>query len=569
MSKERTGSVLNTLGKKRCMKWLFSHIYQRLPSLVVLAVSNILGSYLGVIFALAMQNVIDSAVAGTMQKLFQACLSLGGIILIRVICNTFSFHLTERLDADFDRDFKKNIIHKILHSEYSEISGYHSGDLVNRMNGDVRNIYTGILIIVSSTTSYMTGLVTSVCVLLNMAPAFTVAIACVSVMIALLTLFIQRHMKELHKRASSANGKVSGFYQEIIEKLLIVQALDVSEEIEKRSDKLLEERWQIQRRRKNIMLTMSIGSNALSYIGGFITLIWCSIKLLNGEISFGELTAMTALVSQLQTPMLMLPTIIPKFIAVFAASERLMEIEEIASQPPETSDEPYTLYGILQGITARRMTFAYDRNPVLNQVTFFIPKGGLTVIVGASGIGKSTLLKLLLGMYKPVSGEFVINTSNGEIPISRATRFLFSYAPQGNLLLSGTLRENLLISRPEASETEIERALYVSAMDEYISVLPDGLDTVLGENATGLSEGQAQRLSLARAVLSDAPILLLDEVTSALDAKTESIVLERISALPDKTCIAVTHRPAALKLANWKLTVTETEIIFSEIEHKS
>ena len=174
---------------------------------------------------------------------------------------------------------------------------------------------------------------------------------------------------------------------------------------------------------------------------------------------------------------------------------------------------------------------------------------------------------MLLGIYKPVSGELIIRTSVGYIPVSRATRSLFSYAPQGNLLLSGTLRDNLLISRPDASEEEIQRALYVSAMDEYIPTLPDGLDTVLGENAAGLSEGQAQRLSLARAILSDAPILLLDEVTSALDARTEAIVLERIHALPNKTCIAVTHRPAALELADWQLTVTNTEIKLSQLKH--
>ena len=558
---------VNKPKKKGCMKWIYSHIRHRIPYLVVLMLSNIIGSYSAVIFSLSMREVIDSASSGTMALLIKSCVILGSIIIVRVVCGTLSLHLLERLNADFDRDFKKSLIHKILHSEFSAISGYHSGDLVNRLNGDVRNTYTGVLTILSSLTSYVTSLVTAVCVLLGLAPMFTVAIVCISIVIALLTLMIQRQMKELHKQGSSANGKVSGFYQEIIEKLLIVQALDVSDEIEKRSDNLLEDRWQIQRRRKNISLTMNVGSNALSFIGGFVTLIWCAVKLLHGEITFGELSAMTALVSQLQTPMLMLPSIIPKFISVFAASERLMEIEDIASQSAPSDDDPMELYAVMQEISAHNLTFAYDRNPIMKEASFSIPKGGLTVIVGASGIGKSTLLKLLLGIYNPVSGELADRTPHGYIPVSRATRALFSYAPQGNLLLSGTLRDNLLISHPNASEEEIKRALYVSAMNEYISSLPDGLDTNLGENGAGLSEGQAQRLSLARAVLSDAPILLLDEVTSALDAKTEATVLERICALPDKTCIAVTHRPAALELADYKLTVTEKSITLSELKH--
>ena len=558
---------MNKPKKKGCLKWLYAHIRNRIPHLALLMGSNIIAAYAAILFSLSMREVIDSASDGATAAFIKACTILGMIIIIRVVCNTASLHLLERLNADLDRDFKKSIIHKILHSEYSEISGYHSGDLVNRLNGDVRNTYSGVLAILSSATSYITSLITAVCVLLGMAPMFTVAIVCISILIALLTLLIQRQMKDIHKHASTANGKVSGFYQEIIEKLLIVQALDVSDEIEKRSDKLLENRWQIQRRRKNISLTMNVGSNVLSFAGGFITLVWCAYKLLHGEISYGELTAMTALVGQLQTPLLMFPSLIPKFISVFAASERLMEIENIAAQTAPADDDPTELYEAMQEITARNLTFAYDRDPIMSEASFSIPKGGLTVIVGASGIGKSTLLKLLLGIYKPVSGELTIRTPVGCIPVSRATRSLFSYAPQGNLLLSGTLRDNLLISRPDASEEEIQRALYVSAMDEYIPTLPDGLDTVLGENAAGLSEGQAQRLSLARAILSDAPILLLDEVTSALDAKTEAVVLERIHALPNKTCIAVTHRPAALELADWQLTVTNTEIKLTELKH--
>lgn len=552
--------------KKGCLKWLYAHIRHRIPHLALLMGSNIVAAYAAILFSLSMRTVIDSATGGTATSFYKACVILGSIVIIRIVCNTASLHLMERLNADLDRDFKKSIIHTILHSTYSEISGYHSGDLVNRLNGDVRNTYTGVLAIVSSATSYITSLITAVCVLLEMAPMFTVAMIGISILIALLTMWIQRQLKDIHKHVSTANGKVSGFYQEIIEKLLVVQALDVSDEIEKRSDKLLADRWQIQRRRKNISLTMNVGSQVLSFAGGFITLVWCAGKLLHGEISYGELTAMTALVGQLQTPLLMFPSLLPKCTAVLAASERLMEIEEISAQATPPDDAPTAMYDAMEEIVAEDLTFAYDRDPILRHASFSIPKGGLTVIVGASGIGKSTLLKLLLGMYTPTAGTLTIRTATGAVPLSRATRALFSYAPQGNLLLSGTLRENLLLSRPNASEAEIQRALYVSAMDTYVSTLPDGLDTVIGENAAGLSEGQAQRLSLTRAILRDAPILLLDEVTSALDAKTEAVVLERIHALPDKTCIAVTHRPAALALADRQLSVTNTEIKLTELK---
>ena len=538
-------------------RWLFTQVRSKLPSLCVLIGSNILAAYLGTVFAVAIQEVIDSATGGDIRRMVRRCVILAAIILVRVLCSGISIHLNEMIRADLDRSMKKSIMRKILHADFSRISGYHSGDLVNRMNGDVFNAYNGLLVLLSSCSSMITSLVAAIAILMGIAPGFTVAIVCVSAVVAVFTLLIQKRMKDLHKDASAANGKVSGFFQEVIGKLLIVQALDVSDEIEKRSDVTLDTRWRIHQKRKNVTLSMNLGSSGLSYIGSFVTLVWCAFQLHDGKITFGELTAMTALIAQLQTPMLMLPAVIPKIIAISAACERIMEIIQVPDQPAADTADPNVLYGQLQEIEAKNLSFAYDRDPVFENVSLRIPKGGLTVITGASGIGKSTLLKLLLGIYKPSGGKLLLNTAEGTVPVSRSVRSLFSYAPQGNLLLSGTLRENILLARPDASNAQLEKALYVSAMDEYVAALPQGLDTVLGENGAGLSEGQSQRISLARAILSDAPILLLDEVTSALDVQTEKTVLERICALPGKTCIAVTHRPAALSLASCRIEVTD------------
>lgn len=551
--------------KKGLGKWLFDQIRGRIPALAVLLCSTVLAAYLGVVFSLATRQVIDSAVAGDAAAFVRACGYLAAIIVVRVAGNALALHLNERLVADLDRDIKKNVMHKILRSDYRGISQFHSGDLLSRMNGDVSTVYTGILAILTSFASMAASLVTAVVLLMDMAPGFTVAIVGISAAIALATLLIQRRMKQLHKQASAAGGKVSGFLQESIENLLMIQALDVAPEIERRADRILEQRWQILRRRKNINLSMNLGASALGYIGGLITLVWCAAQLLEGKLSFGGLTAMTQLVSQLQSPMLTLPRLIPRFISILAAGERLMEIEEIPDQPAQQQGDAARIYREMTGIAIENLSFAYDREPVMDQVSLTIPKGGLTVIVGASGIGKSTLLKLLLGIYSPASGQLYIESPNSKLPVSRAARSLFSYAPQGNLLLSGTLRENLLLTRPDATEEEVNRALYVSCLDETVATLPQGLDTPLRENAAGLSEGQAQRLSLARAVLSGAPILLLDEVTSALDAGTEQIVLQRICALPDKTCIAVTHRPAALKLASHVITVTQDDMTIKSL----
>jgi ATP-binding cassette subfamily B protein len=242
----------------------------------------------------------------------------------------------------------------------------------------------------------------------------------------------------------------------------------------------------------------------------------------------------------------------------------MMELEE-ACRKQRTPDGTSVAYEDVTAICARKLTFSYGRDQVLDQSGFLLPIGAFAVITGPSGIGKSTLLKLMLGIFPPLSGELYLDTKKGQVAISESTRELFAYVPQGNLLFSGTLRENLLLTNPHATDAQIAEAVYVSGMDGFLSQLPEGLETVLGENAHGLSEGQAQRLSIARAVLGGAPILLLDECTSALDARTEEEVLRRLRALPGRTCIAVTHRPAAMALADWHLMVEGGGIICNKL----
>lgn len=214
-------------------------------------------------------------------------------------------------------------------------------------------------------------------------------------------------------------------------------------------------------------------------------------------------------------------------------------------------------------IRAEKLSFSYDRDVILDNTEFSLPKGAFAVVTGPSGIGKSTLLKLMLGVFKPTNGRLSILGGDTKLPLDRSTRRLFAYVPQGNLLLSGTLRENLTIVKPDATAEEIRQAVHVSAMEDFISQLPQGLDTIIGESGAGLSEGQAQRLAIARAVLGDAPILLLDECTSALDSETEQKVLTRIRQLEDRTCIVVTHRPAAIALCDWQLNLIDGKIIIS------
>ncbi len=533
--------------------WIAGQIRRRIPAIILLTAAQVGQALLSVFFALGTRGVIDAAEQRNAPAFWQACIYQAAIIFGILLCLTIMRHLRERLRADLERDWKQRLLHGLLHGEYAAVSGYHSAELLNRLNNDVSKVNEGVLTIVPRFAAMITRLVAAVVVLGVLDARFTIFIGLLGGVVILSTALMRQKLKELNKLVSRQDGIVSGFLQEVMEKLLMVQTMDVSQEVERRADILLEERYVLQRKRKNISLLTNTGISLMSYGAGFLALGWCAWRMLNGQMSFGSLTAVTQLVNQLQTPFVNLSGVMPQYIATVASAERLMELDAIQGEPAPASLDVPQMYQQMESLRAENLTFSYDRDRILENASFSLPKGAFAVITGPSGIGKSTLLKLLLGIFPPEEGGLYLTGRGQKTALDRSTRRLFAYVPQGNLLLSGSLRENLTIVRPEATQEELQQAIHVSAMEDFLPQLPQGLDTILGESGAGLSEGQAQRLAIARAVLGGAPILLLDECTSALDADTEQKVLRRLKALPGRTCIAVTHRPAAISLCDWRL----------------
>lgn len=540
--------------------WIGKRIRRRIPAIVLMTLSHMGDALFGVLFALGTRAVIDSAVSGDPDAFLRACIRQGWIIAGMLFCLTLFRHLRDKLTAELERDWKRQLLHGLLHGEYTAVSGYHSAELLNRMNNDVAKVNTGILNVLPSAAAMAARLVAAVAVLGALDPIFAGVIILAGAVVIAVTGILRRRLKDLNKQVSHHDGLVSGLLQEVMEKLLMVQAMDVSDEVERRSESLMADRYAVQRKRKNVSLLANTCVSILRHGAGFLALVWCALRLLGGQMSFGSLTAVTQLVNQLQAPFVNLSGVFPQYLAMIASAERLMELEAIEGEPAPMLDAPSDFYRNASTLEARGLTFSYGRDRVLEEAEFSLPKGAFAVITGPSGIGKSTLLKLLLGIFQPEQGSLFLNSPEVQRKLDRSTRRLFAYVPQGNLLLSGTLRENLTITAPDATDDQIRQAVYVSAMEDFLPQLPMGLDTLLGENGAGLSEGQAQRLAIARAVLSNAPILLLDECTSALDAETERKVLQRLKALPEKTCIAVTHRPAAMELCDWQLEISNGKI---------
>lgn len=550
--------------KQNALLWTVKQIRRRIPALGLLVLAQVGHSLFLVLFALGSRGVIDSAVAGDPTLFAQACnqqaLIIGGILL----CLTLARHLKEKLAADLERDWKQDLLRGLLHGDYAEVSAYHSAELLNRLNADVAKVNDGILTILPGASAMVTRLGAAVIVLGALDLRFTLMAAALGLVVICATGIMRRKLKDLNKQVSQQDGKVSGYIQESMEKLLLIQAMDISGEIELRADQLLQDRYSLQRKRKNIALLANSSVSILRYGAGFLALWWCAGRLLEGQMSFGSLTAVIQLVNQLQAPFVNLSGVFPKYMAMVASAERLQELDQIRQQQAPAAMDPQALYQNIRSLRMKDLTFSYDREVIFRNASVTVPKGAFTVITGPSGVGKSTVLKLLLGIYRPESGTLELECGSGKHLLDRSTRRLFAYVPQGNLLFSGTIRENLTIACPDAAQSQLAQAISVSCMDAFLETLPLGLETMLGENGAGLSEGQAQRLAIARAVLSGAPIVLLDECTSALDEATEAQVLNNLKALTDRTCIAVTHRPAALALSDLHLEVRDGSIFAKE-----
>lgn len=542
------------------LRWVVKKIQRRVPAVLFLTLVSIISAIFGVMFALGTKGVIDAAISGEAHKFIRACV-IQAFVIVGILTSTIlGRHLRERIHANLDKDWKTNLLHGILHSDYSAASAYHSGELINRLNNDVRILDDSIVNLLPNLCSMITKLVAAFVVLSSLTPTFALLLLAAGIFVVLVTAILRRKLKAMHKKVSEADGKVSSILQETLEKLLIVQAMDVSQEMERRVGIQLESRFDLYRKRKNVSLLANSCITIMFYVAGFAALVWCTAGILGGTITYGTMTAVTQLVNQLQNPIVGLSGLLPQYIAMSAAAERLQELDRLPKTAECRQEDPHTLYSRVDKIVAKDIVFTYDRDTILDGANFSLEKGYFYAITGPSGTGKSTLLKLMLGVYSPNHGNLYLTAGTEEIPLDRSTRRLFAYVPQGNLLFSGSIRDNLLIIKPDATQEQIDEAVYASAMDRYLAQLPDGLDTILGEAGSGLSEGQAQRLAIARAVLGGAPILLLDECTSALDVETEALVLNRLRELKSKTCIAVTHRPAAEDICDGQIQMESGKI---------
>ena len=530
---------------------------------VFLALLTAVATLLSLTFAYLVRYLINSASSGEKTKLFMFAFVLLGVLLLRIALQTATGFFAEKLRAKIVTELRVRCFAKIIRSNYAKVQGYHSGDLLNRLTSDIQEVATDTVGLLPAIVGMLVQFVGAIGALLTIDPLFTAIYVVCGGVFALITALFRKEIKKRQKAVLEADGATRAFMQESVGSVMTLKAYGAEDKTKAKAQALSGVYYDKRMSRNVLRSFMSAIFSLLANFGLIFAVVWCSLSVLRGNNDYGSIVSVILLLMQLQQPLTSFSSLLPVFYARVASGERLQELDELPCEEIDGDSLDFKrVYDELEEIDCKNVAFDYGREGVLFGINTKLKKGQIICLTGASGAGKSTLFKLLLAVYQPSQGEIILK-GNTEHVLSARDRGLFAYVPQGHFLFSGTIFENLTFFAKEQDQAllreQVKKAVE-TACAEFVWELPQGLDTPLGEGGAGLSEGQMQRLAVARAIVAQRPILLLDEATSALDNDTERRLLENIRALKDKTCLIVTHRPAALEIADCVLTIENGKI---------
>lgn len=526
-----------------------------------------------VLNAFFLRRIINFAAAGQAEAFLKTVFLWIGFIALRILVSVAARYASDYSASTVANRFKGQLFSVLLKGDYASVSQVHSGEWMNRLTSDVDVVADGAVNIIPGFVGTLVQLIGAVAALLWLEPLFLYVLIPGGLVLAFFTYAFRKVLKRLHKQIQEADGKLRIFLQERLGSLITVHAFAREQASGEQAELLMDTHKRARMRRSNFSNVCNAGFSGAMNITYILGVLFCGYGLIEGTMSYGNLMAVLQLVGQVQSPFANVTGYLPRYYAMIASAERLMEAEQFCKPQTELLEEQKIIDFYDQSfgaIVLDNVGFTYkppvqseqdeeESTLVFENYSLTIRKGEYLAFTGPSGCGKSTVLKLLMCLYSPDSGERYLETADGQIPLTEAYRRLFAYVPQGNHLMTGTIREIITFGDSEkmAMDGKLRLALRTACADEFVDELEKGIDTQLGEHGAGLSEGQMQRIAIARAVFSEHPILLLDEATSALDEATSVRLLNNLRSLTDMTVILVTHRTNHMELF-------DREIVFGE-----
>lgn len=554
--------------KSKTIKWLYDVPKSKKIYILILTLLQAINGASGVLYAILLRDIVDSAVNQNETGFWNSVFLVIALVIAQILIRSIFRWMAELSKSTFENIFKQRILKNILHKDFEKVSSIHSAEWLNRLTNDTVVVSNGYVEIIPNLVGMLVKMLSAVIMLIIIDWRFACIIIPGAIIISIITYAFRKTLKKLHKKMQEKDGKLRIFLQEHISSLMIIRTFSAEDQTQKEADiKMLEHKKA--RMRKNYFSNFCNTGFSIAMDGMYLFgICYCGYGIMIGTISYGTLMAITQLISQIQSPFANITGYLPKFYAMLASAERIMEIETLKDDIQEKYDLDYirqyysNSFGsiVLKNVNYRYYqalndieNFSKGNMPVvINNISLEIKKGDCVAIVGQSGCGKSTILKILMCIYQIDKGKRLLVGKNGEEKLlNEKWQRLFAYVPQGNFLMTGTIRDVICFAdKQNIDEERIKKALKIACADEFVDKLENGIGTTLGENGTGLSEGQMQRIAIARAIYSDNPILILDESTSALDENTEKRLIDNLRKMTNKTIIIVTHRPYALNICD-------------------
>lgn len=536
------------------IKWIGGYARQHILAIAVYTLLGLAGTGISLLGSLVSKDLIDIITGHeTGQVVMTFCIMIG-MNLGSVFLTQISNYISTKISMSVDAGIKADIFSKILVTDWESLTEYHTGDLLTRWNGDASNIASGILSFVPNLIIYLFRFGSALWMVLYYDASFAV-FALVSMPVSfLMSRYLTKKMQSNNNKSAAMNAKMSGFNQEAFSNIQTIKAFDMISLYIERLKNLQREYITMRMSYQKMSMVISVLMTLIGMAVSCASYGWGIYRVWSGAISYGTMTMFLTLSSTLTSTLNNLISLIPTSISLTTSAGRLMDIVEMPREDYSKKEEVKAFWerhkeeGV--GLSVQDVSYAYRNGTVVFEHAFMeAHPHEVVALIGPSGEGKTTMLRLLLSLILSQEGTAQLCTREENMPLNASARQLISYVPQGNTMFSGTIAENMRNVKEDATDEEIRNALEIACAWDFVEKLPDGINSPIQERGGGFSEGQAQRLSIARAILRRSPILLLDEATSALDVATERKLLKNLmkDEYP-RTCLVTTHRPTVLEV---------------------